>query len=134
MKSDFIKKLLRPPRYLSMKAAGIDISDRFVRYIEFVEKKGRSFGRNFGEVPLPANTFKEGEILNKNALVKVLSDIKKKISSNFVKLSIPEEKTYIFDTESSACQRFQCEWNRSYSSLRKMFHSRWTRFFSNMTW
>lgn len=99
MKSDFIKKLLRPPRYLSMKAAGIDISNRSVRYIEFAEKKGGLSVRNFGEVPLPANTFKDGEILDKNALVKVLSDIKKKISSNFVKLSIPEEKTYIFDTE-----------------------------------
>ena len=99
MKAGFIKKLLRPPRYLSMKAAGINISDRFVRYIEFIEKKGHLSIKNFGEIPLPANTMKEGEILNANALVKALSEVRTKITSDFVKISVPEEKTYVFDTE-----------------------------------
>lgn len=53
--------------------------------------------KNFGEIPLPDNTFKEGEILNKDALIKVLSQVKERISVKSVKVSVSEEQTYIFE-------------------------------------
>ncbi len=99
MKINFFKKLFYPPRYLSMKAAGIDINNRSVRYIEFSDSKGNLSIKNFGEVSLLPNIVKNGEIIDKNTLVKALSEVKKKISSDFVKISIPDEKTYIFDTQ-----------------------------------
>ena len=99
MKTNFFKKLLYPPQYLSMKTAGIDIRNQSIRYIEFTDVKKNPSVKNFGEVPLLPNTIKDGEIINKNALAKALSTVRTKISADFVKISIPEEKTYIFDTQ-----------------------------------
>jgi len=99
MKANFFKKISRPPHYLSMKAAGIDIRNQSIRYMEFADTKKNSPIKNFGQVLLLPNTIKDGEIINKSALVKALSEVKMKISSDFVRISIPEEKTYIFDTQ-----------------------------------
>lgn len=99
MKTNFLQKLFYPPNYLSMKAAGVDIRNRSIRYIEVADKRGNLFIKNFGTVSLPPNTVENGEIINKDALVKALLEVKGKISSDFVKVSIPEEKTYIFDTQ-----------------------------------
>ncbi len=99
MKANFLKKLFYLPNYLSMPAAGIEICNRSIKYIEFFNKKGIFSIKNFGEIKLEQNIIKDGDILNKNALVKALLEVKDKISSDFVKVSIPEEKTYIFDTQ-----------------------------------
>ncbi len=98
MKVNFFKKLLRSPKYLSMQAAGIDVCNECVRYIEFGGAGEKTFIKNFGEIPLAPNTFKDGDIIDADALSKALAEAKKKISSDFVKLSIPDEKTYLFDT------------------------------------
>ena len=99
MKSNFIKKLLYIPNYLSLPVAGIEICNKSIKYIEFFDKKGVFSIKNFGEISLPPNTMKDGDILNKDALVKALTEVKNNISSDFVKVSIPEEKTYIFDVQ-----------------------------------
>jgi len=99
MKTNFFTKLLYPPHYLSMGAAGVDIRDRSVRYIEFADKRGALSVKHFGEIPLPADTVKGGEIVNPTALAKVLSEIRTKLSSDFVRIAIPEEQAYIFDTQ-----------------------------------
>jgi Tfp pilus assembly PilM family ATPase len=99
MKDKFLKKLFRLPNYLSLQVAGIEICNRSIKYIEFSNKKDVFSIRNFGKVNLAPNIVMNGEILNKNALVKALAEVKKNISSDFVAVSIPEEKTYIFDAE-----------------------------------
>ena len=96
MKTNFLKKIFYPPQYLSMKAAGIDIHNQSIRYIEFDYEKSNPSVKNFGEIYLSPNIIKDGEIINKNAFVKALSEVKRKISSDFVKISIPEEKTCAF--------------------------------------
>ena len=98
MKANFLKKLFYPPDYLSLPAAGIEICNKSIKYIELFNKNGAYSIKNFGEVLLLPNTVKDGDILNKNALIKALVEVKKNISSDFVKVSIPEEKTYVFDT------------------------------------
>lgn len=99
MKTNFFKKLFYPPQYLSMKVAGLDIRNGSIRYVEFTDAKGNFSIRNSGRIALPAHTVKDGDILDKDALVKALSELKGKISADAVKLSIAEEKTYIFDTQ-----------------------------------
>ncbi len=91
------KKLLYPPRYLLMPAAGININDKCIRYLEFVKSHTGLSIQNYGEIALPENIIKEGEILNKNALTKILLDLKNKLSTTFINVSISEEKSYIFD-------------------------------------
>lgn len=52
----------------------------------------------YGFVPLPEGSVVNGEILKKEPVVKALTEIKDKTKANFARLSIPEEKTYIFKT------------------------------------
>ncbi len=99
MKTHFLKKIFYPPNYLTLLVAGVDIGNNEIRYIEFSNKRGNLTLKNFGEIALPENTVKDGDILNKDALVKALIDLKSKISADFIRVGIPEEKTYIFDTE-----------------------------------
>ena len=99
MKVNFLKKLLYVPNYLALPVAGIEICNKSIRYIEFFNKKGIISIKNFGEVSLASGVVRDGEILNRSILVKTLAEVKKNISSSFVKISIPEEKTYIFDTQ-----------------------------------
>ena len=99
MKTDFLKKLLYIPNYLSLPVAGIEICNKSIKYIEFLDYKGNTSIKKFGEIVLAPDVIKDGDILNRNALVKALVEVKKNISSDFVKLSIPEEKTYIFDVQ-----------------------------------
>ncbi len=99
MKTNFLKQLLYIPNYLSLPVAGIEICNKSIKYIEFFDKKGVLSVRNFGEIILAPDIIKNGDILNKNALVKALTEIKNKISSDFIRVSIPEEKTYIFEVK-----------------------------------
>ena len=97
MNTNFLKKLLYIPNYLSLDVAGIEICNDSVKYIEFFNKKGVFSIKNFGEVFLSPNIVKDGDILNKNSLIKALIEVKNNISSDFVRVSLPEEKTYIFE-------------------------------------
>ncbi len=97
MKVNFLKKLLYIPNYLSLPVAGIEVCNKSIKYIEFLDYKGNTSIKKFGEIVLAPDIVKDGDILNRNALVKALTEVKKNISSDFVKVSIPEEKTYIFD-------------------------------------
>jgi type IV pilus assembly protein PilM len=97
--ANFFKKLFYTPNYISMPAAGIAVSNNALIYMEFLNKNGLVFIKNYGEVPLIPNTLRDGDILNKDAFQKALAIVKTKISSDFVRVSIPEEATYIFDTQ-----------------------------------
>jgi len=99
MKTNFFKKLFSIPDYLSLSVAGIEICDRSIKYIEFFNKNGFYSVKNYGEIFIPSNTVKGGDILDKKALISALIEVKKKISSDFVKVSISEDKTYIFDVQ-----------------------------------
>jgi type IV pilus assembly protein PilM len=95
--SEFFKKIFYPIHYLSMPAAGIDIGETSVKYLEFSSERGTFAVKNFGEMRLPSLVLQKGELINRDVLVKTLGDIREKISSKLVKACIPEEKTYIFE-------------------------------------
>ncbi len=99
MKLDLFKKIFYPLNYLSMPSVGLDISNRAIRFTEFSNERGRISIKNIGEVALAPNIIKDGDILNKDALIKALVEAKGKISSDMVSVSIPEEKTYIFEVK-----------------------------------
>lgn len=99
MKKNFFKKLFYPPNYLTMLVAGVSIDNHKIRYIEFSNKKGKLSLKNFGEIPLLENILKDGEILNRGEFIRALHELKSRISADFIRVGIPEEQTYIFDTE-----------------------------------
>lgn len=91
--------ILTPPRYLEMSAAGLDISDRAIRFMEFAKNENGLAPTLFGEEKLPQGVIVSGEINKKDELVKILSSLRQKYHLNFVKVSLPEEKAYFFKTE-----------------------------------
>ncbi len=99
MKFDFFKKIFYPLNYLSMPSVGLDISNNSIKYTEFFSERGRLSIKNIGEIPIGPNVIKDGDILDKNSLVKALLQVKDKISSDMVSVSIPEERTYVFEVK-----------------------------------
>lgn len=97
MKFNLIKKIFCVPNKLSMFATGIDISNRSIRYVDFSDKKGKISLKKYGEIEIPSGVIKDGEVLNKEVLLKCLIDLKGKTSSSFINVSIPEDKNYIFN-------------------------------------
>lgn len=95
----FFNTLFPPPRFLSMPAAGLAISDRHVRYVRF--KKG-SRGRTIdlhGGCALPQGVIESGFINNEKELIKALTNLRKESGISFVHATLPEEKAYLFKTE-----------------------------------
>jgi len=101
--STFLDRLLRispPPRYLEMPAAGLDLSDEVVRFVSLRPNHRTHYFDvvAFGEKKIPKELVEEGFIKNKDELVKALSEFRKEHNLNFVTVSLPEEKAYLFRT------------------------------------
>lgn len=94
-----LSSIFAPPRYLEMSAAGLDISDQTIRFMEFAKSKNGLIPTLFGEEKLPQGVIVSGEINKKDELIKILSFLRRKYHLNFVKVSLPEEKAYFFKTE-----------------------------------
>jgi len=88
-----------PPRHLQMNAFGINISDHSIKLLE-LEKWGHTFilGEH-ADKSLQDGIVVRGDVKDRNALIARLSELKKESGLSFVRVSIPEEKAYIFSTE-----------------------------------
>lgn len=86
-----------PPEFLQMSAVGLDISDASLRFVELIEtRKGLTLGR-FGYKAIPRGVIESGEIKKVADFRAVLVEIKKQYNLEFVSVSLPEEKAYLFD-------------------------------------
>lgn len=84
-----------------MPAVGLDISDAAMRFVELVEKrKGFVIGR-FGDLAIPRGVIESGEVKKADALREIFKDIKKNHNLEFVSVSLPEEKAYLFELKLS---------------------------------
>ena len=85
-----------PPSFLRMPCVGLYISDDAVRFVELIQgKHGFELGR-YGEKILYPGIVQSGYINDTNALVKVLSELKKEFGLHFIHTALPEEKMYLF--------------------------------------
>lgn len=97
-----VTTLLPPPQFLQMTALGVDISDSSMKYVLFQPDKmlGRQLQlRQWGDVPIPDNVLHRGVVKDVPALGHVLADIKKITKASLVRVSLPEERAYVFETE-----------------------------------
>ncbi len=98
MKKNLFLRYFPTPDFLKMPSIGLDISDTSVRFVSFIDyKKNRVLGK-FGQVNLPKDVVSHGEVKDKDKLIEILKEIKKDFSSNFVRVSIIENNSYIFKT------------------------------------
>ncbi len=85
-----------------MKHAGLDISDDAISCIEYFGHAPNLHIRKFSSVDLGPGVIEGGEIKDEKALVEKLSKVDKDLNLSYVKVSVPEEKSYLFQTDISA--------------------------------
>lgn len=97
-KSRFLK-LFPPPKYLAMPYAGLDISDDALTFIEYSNGIHGKVISKFGREELPKGLVTGGDIHNEKTFLEILKKFTEKNSLHRVKVSLPEEKVYLFHTD-----------------------------------
>jgi len=88
-----------PPVSLQMFAAGLDISDRRVRFLEFKRSKNGIIIKRFGESTIAPGVIVSGKIKRQEELRKILKIFAEKHNLEFVHVSLPEERAYLVKME-----------------------------------
>jgi hypothetical protein len=100
MISKKILKLFPPPQFLNTSYAGLSMSDKHIRTIQLeLDGKGALRIKKYAELPLPVGAITAGRVNNKEQIVAVLTELKKKTGIEYVRVSIPEEKAYLFEID-----------------------------------
>src|SRR3989344_639617 len=93
---DRISDIFPSPRFLRVPFVGLAVSDSSIHCIQF-KKGGDSLSvEKCAEKNIPPNIIVSGQINNKEALIDILKDLKKELKLEYVKVSLPEEKAYLF--------------------------------------
>ncbi len=100
--SSVLSRLLPPPTYLTMPSIGVDISDTSLKYIGFHPSSRSGTNRKlkiWGEISIPNGTVQRGQVKDPAKLVAVLKEFKAETKAEFISVSLPEERAYLFETE-----------------------------------
>ncbi len=92
-------KYFPPPHFLSPPTAGLSISDQAVRTVRFRRTAKGLLPVTVGEQSLPEGLVAAGDIANEKELVPLLAKFRETHGLEYVAVSIPEEKAYVFRTE-----------------------------------
>lgn len=92
-------KLFPPPKFLVMRYAGLNISDDAIRCLEYGRTSHGLVISKFGSAPLPEKLIDGGDIQDEKKLTELLAEFDREHDLSYVKVSIPEEKAYLFETE-----------------------------------
>ena len=82
-----------------MPHAGIDISDDTVSFIEYSRSVGSRKITKYGLVPLEPGIIENGDIKDEARFIATMTEVAQKNKLFYARLSIPEEKAYLFETE-----------------------------------
>ncbi|MFT7644677.1 MAG: type IV pilus assembly protein PilM [Candidatus Paceibacteria bacterium] len=97
-----LSRIFPPPKYLMMPSIGVDISDASMKYVSFepISRPGKIRKlEQWGEASIPNGAVQRGQVNVPSQLVSVLKEFKSKTEAEFVRVSLPEEKAYLFETE-----------------------------------
>lgn len=97
MQTGFLN-LFPTPKFLSPEYSGVSVSDTSIRFFQFERKGSTLVIKKYLERSLPADAITSGYIHDTEAVITVLKDIKKEIKTPYVRVSLPEEKAYLFKT------------------------------------
>ena len=94
-------RLVPPPTFMQLPSVGVDISDTSLKYMQFVPRYGHQVTYvidSWGEVDIPDGVLERGQVHEVGKLADVLSEMGRSTNSPFVRVSLPEERAYIFET------------------------------------
>ena len=94
--------LFPPPRFLLMPHAGIDISDDAIAVVVYSYRAGKRYIVAYERVSLSPSEIEGGDIKDEVSITEKLKTLAKKYKILYAKISIPEEKAYIFETRVGA--------------------------------
>ncbi|QSH39133.1 pilus assembly protein PilM [Candidatus Kaiserbacteria bacterium] len=94
-----IAALFPPPEFLAMPAAGIDISDTSIKYLDATYSSAGLVPRVFDVVRLPNGVVVEGVVQDRAQLSDALRELKERHGRNFANVSLPEEHAYLYTIE-----------------------------------
>lgn len=97
-----LSRVLPPPAYITMPCVGLDISDNSLKYVGFEPNLRKGVPRKlteWGDIDIPSGVVERGSVLDPQKLVAVLKEFKEKTKADFVRVSLPEERAYLFETE-----------------------------------
>jgi len=97
-----LSRLFPPPSYLTMPCVGVDISDTSLKYISFHPTTRPGASRRlklWGDIGIPNGTLSRGQVDDPKQLVDVLKEFKAQTKAEFIRVSLPEERAYLFETE-----------------------------------
>lgn len=97
-----LSRVLPPPTYLTMPSVGVDISDTSLKYVSFDTASLRTNHREieqWGDISIPSGALHRGQVEDPQQLVAVLKEFKAKTRADFIRVSLPEERAYLFETE-----------------------------------
>lgn len=87
---------------MSLPSVGVDISDTSMKYVSFVPSlrpDNMSILKGWGDINIPEGVLQRGEIIDPKILTDVLKEFKTKTGAEYIRVSLPEERAYIFETE-----------------------------------
>ncbi|HEY9583099.1 MAG TPA: pilus assembly protein PilM [Candidatus Paceibacterota bacterium] len=94
-----ISKIFPTPVYLQLPLAGLDISDRAIKYVELVTHHGKLRLAKFEETEIEEGIIKGGVVLNKDKFISILRKMCGKIGQTLFHISLPEEKAYLVEMQ-----------------------------------
>lgn len=91
-----------PPTYINLPSVGVDVSDTSIKYIQFKKARHGEQGMRlaaWGDVAVPEGAFDHGQVQDQKKFTDALRTLATQLSVPFVRVSLPEERAYIFETE-----------------------------------
>lgn len=95
--SSTFARLFPPPRFISLPAVGVDVSDTSLKYILFGKEGDELTLEKWGDLKIPDGVVVQGTVKDIPALGRVIAEVKKEVGTEFVRLSLPEERAYLFE-------------------------------------
>src|SRR4051812_7892716 len=84
------------PKFLDIPFAGLSISDSAIHCIAFGKKHNALFIEKYAQKTIPPGIVTSGQVNNIEEMVAMLQTIKKDLDLKYIKVSLPEEKAYLF--------------------------------------
>tara|TARA_B100000508_G_scaffold106241_1_gene84365 strand:- start:3376 stop:4467 length:1092 start_codon:yes stop_codon:yes gene_type:complete len=95
-------RVLPPTPYLTMPCVGVDVSDTSLKYVSFTPNTRPGATREletYGDIPIPNGIVHRGQVNDTQQLAAVFAEFRAKTKADFVRVSLPEERAYLFETE-----------------------------------
>ena len=85
-----------PPKFLSVRSFGLEISDESIKFLELIPtKNGIRVGKH-GERNVPPGVIESGKIKDSKKIEEILLTLRKEEGVKSVRVSLPEQQVYLF--------------------------------------